>query len=205
MKELAEGPVMLDSVGALQAHGAEDDTREWPPDLVMLAQEATALKGGLFLIKAYQPIPGSVYPDILEQVRNRLFDFLLNLQSNNPASGGSNAPEAVGRLVSYHIYGGQNVIATGEQVNQQVSIVRKDDAASLLDYLRDQGVGEDDLRNLNEAIASEPEAPPDGTFGQKVGAWLGGMMDKAATGAWEVGLEVAAKALPEALKRFYGI
>ena len=205
VKEFAEDLVMVDGIGALQAHGAKDDTREWPPDLVMLAQEATALKGGLFLIKAYQPIPASVYPDILEQVRNRLFDFLLNLRNNNPASEESNGSEAVGRLVNYHIYGGQNVIATGEQVNQQVSIVRKDDATSLLDYLRKQGVGEEDLRELNDAIAEEPEATPTGTFGARVGAWLGGMVDKAATGVWDVGLEVAAKTLPEALKSYYGI
>ena len=205
VKEFAEELIMLDGVGALQAHGAEDDERSWPPELVMAAQEATALKGGLFLIKAYQPIPASVYPDILEQVRNRLFDFLLDLQSNNPAPEGGNQPEAVGRLVNYHIYGSHNVIATGEQVNQQVSIVHQDDASSLLEYLREQGVGEEDLQELRDAVSSEPEALPDGNYGAKVGAWLGNMLAKASTGAWEVGLEAASKILPEALNRYYGI
>ena len=205
VKQFAESLIMLDGVGALQAHGAQEDERQWPPDLVMLAQEATALKGGLFLIKAYQPIPAAVYPGILEQVRNRLFDFLLNLQSNNPASEESNAPEAVGRLVSYHIYGSHNIIATGEQVTQQVSIVNKNDADSLLEYLREQGLEQDDIQELRDAIASEPEAFPDGNYGAKVGAWLGNMLTKASTGAWEVGLEVASKMLPEALNRFYGI
>ncbi len=205
VKEFAEDLVMLDGVGALQAHGAEPDERLWPPDLVMLAQEATALKGGLFLIKAYQPIPASVYPDILEQVRNRLFDFLLDLQDNGGASEESGESEAVGRLVNYHIYGGRNIIATGERVNQQVSIVRRDDAASLLEYLREQGVGEEDLRELRDAVASEPEGLPDGNYGARVGAWLGHMLTKASTGAWEVGLEAASKMLPEALNRFYGV
>ena len=67
VKEFANDLVMLDGVGALQAHGAEEDELLWPADLVMLAQEATALKGGLFLTKAYQPVPASVYPNILEQ------------------------------------------------------------------------------------------------------------------------------------------
>ena len=204
VKEFAENLVMLDGVGALQAHGVKEDERSWPPDLVMAAQEATALKGGLFLIKAYQPIPASVYPGILEQVRNRLFDFLLSLQNNNRASEEGNGSEAIGRLVNYHIYGGHNMVATGEQVNQQVSIVRQDDATSLLDYLREQGVGEDDLRELGNAVTSEPECL-DGNYGTKVGAWLGTMFTKASTGVWEVELEAASKMLPEVLNRFYGI
>ena len=205
VKVFAENLVMLDGVGALQAHGAKEDERSWPPELVMAAQEATALKGGLFLIKAYQPIPASVYPGILEQVRNRLFDFLLDLQNNNRASEEGNGSEAVGRLVNYHIYGGHNVIATGEQVNQQVSIVRKDDAASLLEYLREQGVGEEDLQDLRDAVSSEPEALPGGNYGSRVGAWLGNMLAKASTGAWEVGLQTGSKMLTEALNRYYGI
>ena len=205
VKEFAENLVMLDGVGALQAHGAEPDERVWPPDVVMAAQEATALKGGLFLIKAYQPIPASVYPDILEQVRNRLFDFLLDLQNNTGAPEEGNRFETVGRLVNYHIYGGDNVITTAEQVNQQVSIVRKDDAASLLEYLRGQGVGEEDLQDLRDAVSSEPEALPDGNYGSRVGAWLGNMLTKASTGAWEVGLEAASKILTEALNGYYGL
>lgn len=204
-KEFAQDLVMLDAVGALQAHGAEDDERLWPPELVMVAQEATALKGGLFLTKAYQPIDGSVYPTILEQVRNRLFDFLLNLQNSDSASETNDASAAVGRLVNYHIYGGHNVIATGEQVNQQVITVGKGDAGALLEYLRQQGVGEEDLHELSDAVASEPEALADGNYGPKVGAWFGNMLAKASTGVWGVGLETASRVLPEVLNRFYGI
>ncbi len=204
VKQFAENLVMLDGIGALQAHGAEPDERLWPPNLVMLAQEGTALKGGMFLVKAYQPIPASVYPDILEQVRNRLFDFLLDLQNNSQTSGENSGVEAVGRLVNYHIYGDHNVIATGEQVSQQVNIVHKDDAASLLSYLREHGVEEDDLEEIRDAVASEPEAQSD-NYGPRVRAWLGNMVTKAATGAWEAGVEAAPRMLMKALNDFYGI
>lgn len=90
-------------------------------------------------------------------------------------------------------------------MNQQVVIVHKGDAAALLEYLREQGVGEDDLQQLADAVSSEPEALTDGNYGPKVGAWLGNMPAKAATGVWEVGLETASQVLPEALNRFYGI
>lgn len=64
----------------------------------------------------------------------------------------------MGKLVNYHIYGGHNVIATGEHVNQQVRIVHQGDAASLLDYLREQGVEEEDLQELGNAafFVSDP-------------------------------------------------
>ena len=205
VREFAQALVMLDGIGALQEHGAKDDQRPWPPELVMQAQEATALKGGLFLIHAYQPIEESVYPTILEQVRNRLFDFLLDLQANRNASEDGTGPESVGRLVNYHIYGGHNVIATGDQVHQQVIRVEKGDATALLDYLRAQGVEDQDLQELEAAVESEPELLEDGNYGPMVGRWMGNMLTKASTGLWEIGLETASKTLPEVLNRFYGL
>ena len=117
-------------------------------------------------------------------------------QNDAPTLEASMESEAVGKLVNYHIYGGKNVIATGEQVNQQVSIVHQGDAASLLDYLRELGVEEVDLQELGNAVASEPEAV-DGNYGPQVGAWLGGMLTKAATGVWSAGVEAAPQILIE--------
>ncbi len=203
VKEFAEKLVMLDGVRALQAHEAEDDQKPWPLNLVVAAQEATALQGGLFLTNAYQHIPAAVYTDILEKVRNRLFSFLLNLQNSNSTSEGSQE-STIGKLVNYHIYGGQNMINTVEQGNQQVKIVQKNDAASLLAYLREHGVAENDLQELSDAVASEPEVSGD-NFGPRVGAWMGGMLGKASTGVWQAGIEVASNVLTNALKGYYGM
>ena len=127
----------------------------------------------------------------------------MDLRSSSSTSEGSNE-STIGRLVNYHIYGGQNVIATGEQVNQQVSIVQKNDADSLLAYLREHGVAEDDLRELSDAIAAEPEVSGD-NLGPRVGAWMGGMLAKASTGVWQAGIEVASNVLTNALKGYYGM
>ena len=102
---------------------------------------------------------------------------MLNLQNDAPTLEASGKSEAVGKLVNYHIYGGHNVTATREQVNQQVSIVHQGDAASLLDNLRGEGVEEEDLQELGNAVVSEPEAV-DGNYGPQVGAWLGDMLTK---------------------------
>lgn len=205
VKEFAENPVMLDGIGALQAHGAEPDERSWPPDFVLSAQEATALKGGMFLTKAYQPIPASVYPDILEQVRNRLFDFLLGLQNNNRTLEESNESEAVGRLVNYHIYGDHNVIATGEQSTQQVTTnIVQNDIESLVTYLKNQGIGEDELQELRDVVLEE-DIPADGSYGPKLREWREKMLEKAKSGAWNVAVDIAPKLLGNALKAFIGI
>lgn len=171
----------------------------------MSAQEATSVQGGLFLTRAYQFIPASVYQEILEQVRNRLFDFMLDLQNGNNSSDESDAPETVGQLVNLHIYGNNNVVATGEQVSQQVITIQKGDVASLLGQLREYGVEEKDVLDLQDAVSSEPEILPDGNYGARVGTWLGNMLAKASTGAWKVGLETATEVLPKMLNAYYGI
>lgn len=206
VKEFAANLVVLDAVRTLQAHNEGHVEKPWPTEYVMSAQNATALQdGNLFLTRAYQYIEASVYPGIVEQVKNRLFDFLLGIQNKSPASEGSHQPEAVGRLVNLHIYGGRNVVATGEQVHQQVSIVQKNDSDSLLAYLREHGVGEDDLQELKKAVSSEPELRPGDDYGPGVEKWFSNMMSKASTSLWEVGVKTAAEVLPKALNSFYGI
>ena len=71
-------------------------------------------------------------------------------------------------------------------------------------YLREQGIEEDDLQELSDAIALEPEVSGD-NFGPRVGAWLGGMLTKASTSAWQAGIEVASNLLTNALKGYYGM
>ena len=208
VKRFAATLVVVDPVGALALLAQEQEAVEksWPPELIISAQGATAVPGGLFLTRAYQYIEPSVYPGIVEQVRNRLFDFMLALQSRNNATEGSAMPEAVGSMVNLHIYGNNNVVATGEQVSQQVTTtIVKGDIASLLQQMREYGIGERDILELQDAVSSEPEALPDGNYGAKVGAWLGNMLAKASTGVWDVGLETASEVLPKALKAFYGI
>ena len=139
VKEFAESLAVLDRVAALQDHGAEGYRRPWPPEMVEEALEATARQGGLFLIKAYQYIPASEYSSILEQVRNRLFNSLLQIQSNSRTLEEGGEPEAAGGSVTVHVHGDGNVIAAGQQVSQQVGDVARNDMASLLVYLRENG------------------------------------------------------------------
>ena len=102
------------------------------------------------------------------------------------------------------IYGDRNVVASGENVNQQVGRVQESDTASLLSFLRELNIGDDDIREIEDAVKAEPRIT-EGGFGPKVQAWMGRMTSKAASGAWNVSLDIAIKSLILALSDYYGI
>ena len=112
-------------------------------------------------------------------------------------------PEVARNLFHINIYGDRNIVASGEQVNQKVKTVQRGDIDSLLEVLRQFNIGDDDLSELRDAVSAEPSAPG-GSYGPKVQSWLGGMISKAATKVWNVGLETASKLLTDALNGYYG-
>ena len=107
-------------------------------------------------------------------------------------------------LFHIYVYGDRNIVATGEQVRQQVTTVQQGDMESLLNCLRGLKIEDADLNELQDAVATEPTAS-EGAYGPKVKAWFGGMVVKATEGIWKVGLETGTKALTEALNGYYGL
>ena len=88
-------------------------------------------------------------------------------------------------------------------MTQQVNPVQKGDIDSLLNYLRSLQIDDSDLSELEKAISTESAASDSG-YGPNVKTWLGGMISKAAGGAWKIGLQVAPKVLTDALNGYYG-
>ena len=67
-------------------------------------------------------------------------------------------------------------------------MVVKGDFESLRKKLSELKVEQADIDELQKAIESEPVIKERAKFGQKVGAWIGKMVQKAATGAWDIRL-----------------
>ena len=86
--------------------------------------------------------------------------------------------------------------------------VGKGDIEELIGKLSEQGVQEDDLADLREAVSLEPGIAPDGSLGQRVSDWIGKMASKALSGAWPIGKSIgvgtASKLLSEAIMSYYG-
>ena len=207
IKDFAENMVFYDGVGALEAQSSEDGQIKWPQEMVFLARDAVPMTGGMVLVDAHQPVRAYVISGILDQVKNKLLDFVLSLQESNITAEDLDnravAPEVARNLFYINVYGDRNIVAGGEQVTQQANPVEKGDIDSLIKFLRELDLGEDDLREIQDAVSSEPDVP-DGRFGPKVRAWLGGMISKAASKTWDIGVETASKALTRALKDYYG-
>lgn len=211
IKELAENFIFFEGVGALEALAAQaPDSHQWkwPQEMVLLAQQAIKLTGGMVLVDAHQPIPAHAISGVLDQVKNKLLDFVLDLQESNITSEDLNnravEPELARNIFNnINIYGDRNIVAGGARVNQRVNTVEKGDLTSLVSFLREYNIDHDDISALKDAISLEPTAH-NGHYGPKVGAWLGGMISKAASSAWNVGVETASKVLVAALKGYYG-
>ena len=210
IKAFAENQVFYEGVGQLEAMAAQASESykcTWPPEMVIVARDAIQMSGGIVLTEAYQPISPQSISGILDQVKTKLLDFVLGLQESNITSEDLDnrkvEPGAVRNLFNITIHGDRNIVASGEYVDQQVNPVEKGDIDSLLGHLRELEVDNDDLSGLVAAITAEPDAPQ-GRYGPKVLAWLGGMISKAASNTWKVGVETATKALTDALSAYYG-
>lgn len=212
VREYAENLTICDGVGSLQGMLSRDldaYQERWPQEAVMLARESVQLTGNMVLVDVHRPIPRHTISGVLDNIKNKLLDFILAMQESDitPEDLDNRKVEpAVARTIfnTVNVYGNNAVIATGETINQEINLVRQGDVDSLLNHLREVGVDDNSLCELKEAVASEPSTS-DGNFGPKVRAWLGGMLEKASSKAWGVGVETASKELLDALKSFYGM
>ncbi len=62
-----------------------------------------------------------------------------------------------------------------------------------------------DIDDLEQAIDTDPSPTSPEAFGGKVSAWVGKMVSKAATGAWQIGVGTAGGLLAKALSVYYGL
>ena len=207
IKYFAENLIFFDGVGALEAQAADGSQITWPQEMILLARGAIHTRGDMVLVDAHKRIPAYIFSGILDQVKNKLLDFMLGLQENNITSEDLDnrtvEPELARNLFQIHIYGDHNIVASGEHVSQQVNLVQKGDIDSLLSRLRELKVDDEDLSELKNAVSQETAAPSRHHYGPKVGAWFGKMMSQAATSAWTVSLETASKVLQDALNAYY--
>ena len=193
------------------AHSSEGELRRpWPPEAAILLRDKIQLSGDFELVEAYQPIRKAHLESILDAVRNRLLDFLLGLQEMDPTILDSEdalrelPKEAVNQVFHVSIFGNHNVLASGSGFHQAVTqAVRPHDMDSLLSTLRQAGIDESDLNELNDALSKDGPQEK-GQFGDRVKAWMGKVFVKAADGTWKTALATAPEVITKALSAYYG-
>jgi hypothetical protein len=146
---------------------------------------------------------------VLDEVRNRVLGFCLELEQIAPEAGDipAGAPAAVShetlrQLLHVHIHGDHNVVAVGTGA----LAVSVGDWQGLVTALSALGVPADDIEVLREAIDRDRAAGAvDEDFGPAVQGWLGGLAGKVARGASAVAPEAAGGVIAGLLLRFFGI
>lgn len=136
-------------------------------------------------ISAWKSISRSKVEQILDTVRNRLLNVVLELREKYPDINESNdalsmvPKEQVASIVNTYILGSHNVVASGIDLDQNVSQkIIKNDIDSLLKYMKEIGVPADDASQLKNAIEEDGPRTEQRKFGSKVADWVGKMTKK---------------------------
>ncbi len=198
-------------VAALEAMLSKDAdayARKWPQELVVLARDSIEMTGGRVLVDVSQPIPDYIISGILDSIRNRLLDFVLGLYDQDVdlerRNRSSREVETIRKTFNVSIHGDHNIVASGENLSQEVHSVLKGDMESLLAYLRSINIDSQDLAIIREAVSVE-KPPTNGKFGSRVSEWIAKMIGKAAAGTWDASLNTASGLLGDALSSYYGL
>lgn len=211
IKEFAETCIIGESIGQLESlisSEGEVYNRKWPAEYLMIARNYIHLSGGFVLDDITQPLSKAVFAGIIDNVKNKLLDFLLEIDHDNIDLEGitmnSDKHEKIRSSFSINVYGSNNNVATGEIVNQNNLIVEKNDVESLKKFLKENHISDNDVNDLEQSIKQD-SIKGKYIFGEKVSLWIGKMISKAASGAWDVALNVAPTLLTDALNKFFGI
>jgi hypothetical protein len=154
-------------------------------------------------IAMWVEVPIASVAGVLDQVRSRALEFVLEIEAENPEAGATATatvapPVPLARadaIFNTVIYGGQVAIGPKATVN-----VTPGDLASLMAFLEAQGVAAADREELAAALKTDK-----GKLGPRVKAWLGEMAVKAAGAGGRIGEGAAGGLIAVAVARFLGL
>jgi hypothetical protein len=185
-------------------------SRKVAPEFYSLLSQSFG--GGYEIQHAWVEISAGSIEQILTQIRSRLLDFVLLLSDKFPDEIGvdklrdKSIEYRVSEMFSNTVFGDNTTIVLGDAVNSNIiSSIVKNDIETLKDALRENNVSEPDIDELIVAIeADDHRQVKSHGFGENVSNWIGGMVAKAASTAWDVKVGVASSLLATALTNYYG-
>ena len=166
-------------------------------------------------LKAWKAIPRGAIVGLVDVVRNRILNFVLEIEAEAPDAGEAQpktpplSQERVKQVFHTHIYGNVGNIAEGSQhVSQTATLtVKKNDFNSLQSYLESLNIPNDKIIELKIAINKDSTAKVKRTknLGPKVSAWLGSVFSGIAQGVIPVIQNVNTNLITQALLSYYGL
>lgn len=203
---------LVEGVRALESLIESDSSLfsiQWPADIVAIMSDK--IYEGYVCISAWKSVSRGQVEQVLDTVRNRLLNFVLELKERYPEISKSEdaisevPKEQVASVVNTYIVGSQNVVASGFGIDQNVhQQIRENDLDALLKYMEKIGVPADDIKELKKAIEEDGPRTEPGKFGSKVVDWVCKMTKKILEGTWKVAISSASTLITKALSCYYG-
>ncbi len=185
-------------------------SQPWPADLIRLV--GSKIYEDMNCLNAWKVISRSTIAALLDTVRNLILSFVLEIEAEAPDAG--EAPpnvkpiddKRVTQVFNTLIQGDVASLVAGSQtITQNIEItVVQNDLESLKQYLASLGIGEPDLKELEQAIQEDAQSEVKNGFGSKVKDWIGKMISKSGSTAWNMVTSAAANILIKALSSYYG-
>ena len=200
-------------INSLKNSKGDNFMEQWPPDLV--AYTGRDIYKNMNCMSAWKLIPNASMFSLVEAVRNRILNFVLEIGKEAPDAGEDSprtqkiSPERVSQVFNTTIYGNVgNISEASQNVNQKVTInVLKNDLNSLKTYLSSVGIPIDKIQKLEEAIQedSTEAVNKNKKLGNKVFAWVKSISLQIKDKAIPILQGVSENLITLAILKYYGV
>lgn len=186
----------------------------WSPDFVAL--HCDNIYEDMTCMTAWKVIPNGSIVALVDSVRNRVLDFVLEIESEAPDAGEApiNKPplpqEKVTQVFNTTIVHGDvgNIAEGSTNVTQSSTLqVFKFDFESLRKQLLELDVSSTEIDELETAIKKDDknEIIKNKSLGEGVTSWLGNLITKSAKGTIPILQNFSANMITKAILAYYGI
>jgi hypothetical protein len=213
IRQSLETTKVTQSISAIASLAEKDGQLTAPiaPELLGLFGEA--IDGDYWVEDATKQFSTANMRNILAEVKSRLLQFALDLSDRiteetdtQVAQGNHSATYATREVFRNAVFGPNATVIIGNNNTTHIrNSVVQNDLDSLLSALRSAGVGEPDLEELKTAVAADSSTRPATGIGERVRSWIGNMVSKAGSAAWNISIETAGSVLAAAILAYYGL
>lgn len=158
----------------------------------------------------YLAVHKSEFSNILEQVRNKILDWIFELENKSIFGDEIESKESVIMQNNFIQNGNGNnqanvIESPNSTVNQTLKNMFKGDFNYLASNLRSHGVEDADIQVLQTIIDVTPLPQSPSEYSPDLKGWMSKMIGKSIDGTWQVAVGAAGSLLATGLQQYFGI
>jgi hypothetical protein len=183
----------------------------WPADALIIVGQT--IYEGQNLMAAWRVLPVGILKGLLDQVRNRVLSFCLEIEKSAPAAGEATPgepplPDAqVQQVFNTTIIGDRTTLSAAGRdvtVNNIDAVLPGGKWSELEVGFKEVGLPVEEISGLRRALEIDGGAP-DGELGPKTQGWIGRATTKIAMGAWPVATGASGGVVAQLVLRSLGV